>query len=274
MKTFLKNIIAFSLLLLTTFVSFADESKDFPQPMQPARLVNDFAEMMNANQRDELERLVKMYSDSTSIQISIVTVQSLNGHEAAEYATALGGKWGIGQKGKNNGVLILASLGDHKMFIAPGYGMEGVLTDGLAGRIVRNEMTPEFKANNYYEGFRKAVISIIQVSKGEYTNEDKGHNSESKRGPGVFIVLIIIIIVILAALKGGGGRGGGGGNYMSRNGSGLLTGMILGNLLGGGRDSGWGGGSRGGFGGGSSGGGGFGGFGGGGFGGGGAGGSW
>lgn len=271
MKTFFKNIVAFSLLLLTTFVSFADDSKDFPQQPQPPRLVNDFAQMMNPNQQDELEQLLRTYNDSTSTQISIVTVQSLNDHEIAEYATTLAEKWGIGRKGKNNGVLILASLGDHKMWIATGYGMEGVLPDATVFSIVNNEMKPEFKANNYYLGFRKAVDAVIQASKGEYTNEDKGHDEDSKGGPAGFIILIIIVVIILIVIRGGGGRGGG---RLHMSGSGFLTGMVLGNLLGGsGRDSGWGGGSGGGFGGGSSGGG-FGGFGGGGFGGGGAGGSW
>jgi uncharacterized protein len=270
MKTLLiKKFISFSLLLLMTFMSFAQDSKDFPQQPQPPRLVNDFAGMMNPSQQDELEHMLRTYNDSTSTQISIVTVQSLNDHDIAEYATTLAQNWGIGRKGKNNGVLILASSGDRKMWIATGYGMEGALPDATVFSIVNNEMKPEFKAGNYYLGFRKAVDAIIQASKGEYVNEDRGkENDGNKGGPAGFIILIIILFVIFAAVKGGGrgGRGGGGGGF--------LTGMILGNLLGGGRSS-WD--SGGGFGGGGNsggGGGGFGGFGGGGFGGGGAGGSW
>lgn len=264
---FLKRIVAFSLLFLMTLTAFAD---DFPQQQNPPRLVNDFANMMSRDQQADLEQLLLNYEKSTSTQIAIVTVPSLNDHDVSEYAIELAHRWQIGQSKKNNGVLILASSGDRKMWIATGYGMEGVLPDGLVGRIVRNDMAPEFKAGNYYQGFKNAVNAIEAASKGEYTNEDKGKD-DRKGSPAIFIVLVIIIIIVLAVIKGGGGRGGGG-NYMSRRGGDFLTGAILGSLLnGGGRSSG---GFGGGFGGGSSGGGGFGGFGGGGFGGGGAGGSW
>lgn len=266
---FLKRLVAFGLLLLLTLTAFAD---DYPQQPNPPRLVNDFANMMSRDQQADLERMLLNYENSTSTQIAIVTVPSLNDHDVSEYTIELAHRWQIGQSKKNNGVLILASSGDRKMWIATGYGMEGVLPDGLVGRIVRNEMTPEFKAGNYYLGFKNAVDAIEAASKGEYTNEDQGKDDGkgSPAGAGL-MVLIIIIIVVLLIIKGGGGRGGG--NYMSRRGGDFLTGAILGSLLnGGGRSSG---GFGGGFGGGSSGGGGgFGGFGGGGFGGGGAGGSW
>ncbi|KAA5537489.1 TPM domain-containing protein [Taibaiella lutea] len=235
--------------------------------MNPPRLVNDFAGMMNPDQQADLEQILLNYEKASSTQIAIVTVQTLNDHDVAEYTIELAHRWQIGQSKKNNGVLILASAGDRKMWIATGYGMEGVLPDALVGRIVRNEMRPEFKDGNYYQGFKNAVSAIIAASKGEYTNEDKGSDDRKGTGAG-FIVLFIIIIIVLAVIKGGGGRGGG--NYMSRRGGDFLTGAIIGSLLnGGGRSGGgsWGGGS-------SGGGGGFGGFGGGGFGGGGAGGSW
>jgi len=275
MKMLLKKSVAFIALLLMTFVSFADDSKDFPDQPRPPRLVNDFAGSMTPSQQDELEQLLVQYSNTSSTQITIVTVKSLHDHDIAEYATQLGQKWGVGNKKKNNGVLVIAAMDDHKMFIATGYGIEGALPDATAFSIVNNEMKPEFKQRNYYLGFRKAADAIIQATKGEYTNENKGENNDKPGGGAGIIVLIIIIIIILAVIKGGGGRGGGRRNYMDRNGSsgmgGFLTGMILGNLLGGrGGGSDWGGGGSGG----DSGGGGFGGFGGGSFGGGGAGGSW
>jgi uncharacterized protein len=263
---FLKRVVAFGLLVLMTFVSFADDSKDFPQKPSTPTLVNDFAKMMSPAEQQQLEQVLENYSNATSTQISVVTVNSLNDHDIAEYTTALAEKWGIGKKEKNNGVLILASLTDRKMWIATGYGMEGVLPDATVFSIVNNEMKPAFKSGNYYQGFRNAANAIIQASKGEYTNEDKGAHGKSGGGVGL-IVLVIIVIIILAAIKGGGR--GGGGNYMSRSGGSFITGAILGSLLGGG-----GRGDSGGFGGSSGGGGGFGGFGGGGFGGGGAGGSW
>lgn len=262
------------LLLLFTTTVFAVDNKDLPARPSPERLVNDMAGLMTPGQRDELEKLVVDFDRTTSTQIAIVTMHSLGGYEASEYATQLGQYWGVGRKGKNNGIVILVALDDRKMAIATGYGVEGALTDAISGRIVRNEMVPEFKNRNYYKGLENAVRAIIAATKGEYTNDDPP-DAESPGGGGGIAILIfiaIIIIIVLAVIKGGGGKGGGG--YMSRRGSratDFITGAILGSILnGGGRSSGgsgWGGGS-------SGGGDGFGGFGGGSFGGGGASGSW
>jgi len=262
-------------LLLQVFSRslFAVDAKDLPARPSPPRLVNDLAEMMTPAQRDELEQLLVHYDQSTSSQVAVVTVPGLNGHDVAEYAIGLFNSWGIGRKGKNNGVLIFASSGDRKMWIVTGQGMEGALTDAMTGRIVRNEMVPEFKAGNYYNGFYKAAQAVIAATRGEYTNDDPA-GMDDEGGFGLFALLallFIIIIIVLAVIKGGGGGGHGGGNYMSRRGGDFITGAILGSLLSGGRGGGWGSGgsSGGGFGGG-----GFGGFGGGYSGGGGAGGSW
>jgi uncharacterized protein len=272
MKTsFLKRFLSLSLLLLITAGVFAQDAKDFPAKPNPPRLVNDLAGMMTPGQQDELEKVLVDFANTTSTQITIVTIKSLGDYEPSDYATKLGRAWGVGVKGKNNGVVVLASAEDRKIAIATAYGLEGALTDAMCGRIIRNEMVPEFKERNYYNGFSKAATSIIAATKGEYKNDNppEAHDGSGAGAIiGIFIVIIIIVIII-AAIKGGGG---GGGNYMSRRGGDFITGAIIGSLLsGGGSGSGggsWGGGSSGG----SSGG--FGGFGGGSFGGGGASGSW
>jgi uncharacterized protein len=241
---------------------------ELPQPSNPPRLVNDFGQMMSPTQQDNLERLLLNFEQTSSTQIAIVTVNNLDGHEAADYAISLFNKWRIGQKGKNNGVLIFAAKEDRKMWITTGQGLEGALTDAQSGMIVRNEMRPAFQTGDYYNGFLKAAEAVVAATKGEYVN-DKTKEPQAPNGI-FFVVFIIIVIIIITALKGGGGKGGNG-RYMSRRGSDFLTGAILGSLLNGGRGSsggGWGG-DSGGFGGG-----GFGGFGGGYSGGGGAGGSW
>lgn len=264
---FFKRFLSFVLLLLLISlgnVCFANLEKDIPLKPNPPRLVNDMAGMMTPTQQDELEALLLNYDQTTSSQITIVTIRNLGDHDIAEYAIELFNRWGIGQKGKNNGVLILAASENRKMWITTGLGMEGVLTDALAGRIVRNEMVPQFKAGNYYLGFKNAANAIIAATKGEYTREDVP-GGDGAQGIPIFIIVLIIFIIIVIVL-GSGGKGGG--NYMSRRGGDFLTGAILGNLLGGmGRSGGSGGGGW-------SGGGGFGGFGGGSTGGGGAGGSW
>lgn len=265
----LRNIFSFLILFFSGFWVFGADA-DFPPKPNPPRLVNDFAGMMTPAQQDNLEAQLVEFSDKTSTQITVVTVKNLGGYDASQYATQLGNRWGVGKKGKENGVVILASSEDRKINISTGYGIEGALTDAMAGRIIRNEMAPEFKAGNYYLGFQKAANAIIAATKGEYT-ADKEADKKGVAPIGALLFIIIMIIVIMSLSGRSGGGGGGGGNYMSRRGDGFLTGAILGSLLGGaGRGGSWGG-SSGGFGGSS---GGFGGFGGGSFGGGGASGGW
>lgn len=270
--SFLRKITAFALfaaLLCAGAYAFADNAKDFPNPGNPPRLVNDFAGLMSPGQQDELETKLVAYDKSSSVQIAIVTVKSIGDYEISQYAAELFTRWGIGHKDKDNGVLVFASSEDRKMWIITGNGINAVLPDALCGRIVRNEMVPEFKTGNYYNGFQKAVDAIVAASKGEYKNDAP---QEDGQGAGAFPILFVIIAVVIAIMifsKRGGGGGTGG--FMSGRGSDFVTGAILGSILSGGRGGGgWGsgGGSSGG------GGGGFGGFGGGSTDGGGAGGSW
>lgn len=254
---------------MVNIFAIAQQAADFPKQQKPPRLVNDFAGFLTPTEVANLEEKLLNYEKTSSTQITIVTITSLGPYEVAQYATGLAHEWGVGQKGKDNGVLILASKNDRKINISVGYGLEGALTDIMCGRIIRNEITPEFKRGRFYSGFDKAADAIIAATKGEYKAEEDYHHGKKPVPPIVTIFFIIMIVVIVLAISKGGGNGGGG--YMSGRGHrDFTTGMILGSLLGGGnRGGGFG---SGGFGGGSSGG--FGGFGGGGFGGGGASGSW
>jgi len=256
------------LMLLTVALHAWAGDGDFPQRPSPPRLVNDLAEMMNPREQAELEAKLVEFDKTTSTQIAVVTIKSLGSYDASDYAVKLFNQWGIGQKGKNNGVLIFASLNDRKMWITTGRGVEGALTDLQCGQIVRNELRPAFKEGNYYEGFSRAADAVIKATKGEYTADDKG----GKKPFPVWATILLIAIVYFVLWILSKMRGGGGGSYMSGRGfGGFGTGWMIGSMMNrGGSD--WGGGSSGGWGGG--GGGGFGGFGGGSSGGGGAGGSW
>lgn len=257
------------LLILLPFSSIFGNEKDFPKPANPPRLVNDYANLMTPAQQDNLEAQLVEFSKKTSNQITVVTVTDLKGYDVAQYATQLGNYWKVSKKGKENGVVILVSKNDRKMNISPGYGLEGALTDAMCGRIIRNEMAPEFKKGNYYVGLQRAANAIIAATKGEYKGDPAQEAAEGSPFGALIFIIIIVLIIMAFSKKGGGGKGGGGrgGDYLRGSGGSFLTGAILGSLLGGG-----GGGRGGGFGGG--GGGGFGGFGGGSFGGGGASGSW
>lgn len=256
------------LLLAFLFASSVIVAQELPKPMDPPRLVNDFAGLLSQDETNSLEAKLRSYHDTTSTQIYIVIVNDLLGYEKADFAFRLGEKWGIGQKNKNNGALILVKpkVGREKgeAFIAIGYGLEDVIPDITANHIVNLEMIPFFKQNQYYQGLDAASNTIIDLAKGKFTAEQYGKRKKSSGGGS--IIIIIIIIIVLSLIFGGNSRNKG--NTMG--GSSLPFWIALGMLSSGSRSSG-------GFGGFSSGSGGFGGFGGGGggsFGGGGAGGSW
>lgn len=245
---------------------FAQKIESRPQPPMA---VNDYGNFLEPFQRQALEQKLRSYNDSTSSAIVIITVPDLQGYDIAEVALKYMRDWGIGVKGKNNGVLLLVSKAERKARIETGYGMEGVLPDILAKQIIDQRMIPFFKSNDYYAGFDNAVDAIIAAAAGEYKADPKG---KDKPSGGSIILLVVIFIIIIFVFSGKGG-GGGGGSYMSRKGSrSFMDGVpwfLLGSMLGsGGRGGGFGGGG-GGFGGG-----GFGGFGGGSGGGGGASGGW
>lgn len=248
-----QSIIAFLFILIST-IGFA---QDFPE--KPNKLVNDYTGTLSASQLQQLEQKLVAFDDSSSTQIAIAILKSVGDYDIGEYALELGRKWGVGSKGKNNGVLIVVALGDRKISIQTGYGVEGVLPDLYARRIIDNDIKPHFKTGDYYGGLEAGTDAIIRYTKGEYKN-DKPKNSDSGGGASGILIIIIIVVVVIIILKRGGG-GGGGGQVIG--GRGVADALFWSMLLGGGRSSGggssWGGGSSsggGGFGGGSFGGGG------------------
>lgn len=269
-ESFMKNFLGIIALLISVCV-LAQDDRAIPNRPSPPRLVNDFTgRFLTEEQVHGLEQKLKAYNDSTSNQVAIVVVESLEGYSADDYAIALGRKWGVGTKDFNNGVVILVSTGggegNRKVSIQVGYGLEGVISDLTTKSIIDNSIIPNFKADNYYRGLDKATDDIITAAAGRYT-APKGYGQKKGKGIGFGAILFIIIMIILFSSRGGG-RGGG---MVSRRGyRDFGTGWILGSLLGGSGGHGGGGGWSGG--GGSSGG--FGGFGGGSFGGGGSSGSW
>ncbi|HEY4150818.1 MAG TPA: TPM domain-containing protein, partial [Chitinophagaceae bacterium] len=236
----------------------------------PPRLVNDFAHVLTDDQAQTLENKLKAYNDSTSSEITIVTVETTGNYEVEEYALKILRTWGVGTKKNNNGIVILAAINDHRMRIEVGDGLEGAIPDITASSIIQNDMAPNFRADNYYRGFDKAIDDIIKAAAGEYKADEKP-SGRGGRGGGSILGIVIIFIIILVILSRINGGGGGGGGTFSRGG--FLPGLIIGSLLNRGGGGGWGGGSGGGDWGGG-GGGGFGGFGGGSGSGGGASGSW
>lgn len=267
-----KGIFQFVFLLMLLFSSNCIFSQ-FTIPEKPSfqTSVYDYANLFNANEKTQLEEKLIHYSDTTTTQIVVITVESLKGENVNMLATNWGQKWGIGGTAKDdNGVIILISKNDRKIAINPGYGLEDRLTAGTGGEIIRNIIIPEFKAGSYYNGVNKGTDALFDVFKGKYKGTRKQAKQEQDFPVLPFIIIIVFILILASRNKRGGGNSGNNGG----GGPSLLDVIILSNL---GRNSGGFGG--GGFGGGSSGGGfgggGFGGgFGGGGFSGGGSSGSW
>lgn len=240
-------------------------AQDIPEPMSPPRLLNDYVGMLNATETATLEQKLRGYADSTSTQITVVVVKSTQPYPAGDYAFELGRRWGVGQKGKNNGVVLLWATDDRKIFIATGRGMEGALPDVIAKRIIREVISPDFKNQMYYRGLNNGVDEIIKYATGEYKNENTGDDEGLGLGILIFLIILIVIIIIIFSNIN---RGGGGNRRRYHDGGGWIPYTTY---------SGWGSSSGNwGSGGGSSSGGGFdfGGFGGGDFGGGGAGGDY
>ena len=258
----MKKIIILLFVLVGTAASLLAQIPDRPVPPQ---LVNDFAGVLEKGEAKNLENALEQFARQTSTQIVVVTVPDLEGYAPGDFAQRIGEKWGVGQKGDDNGLVVLVKPKTNEsrgeVFVATGYGLEGVLPDAIVNReIVDNEMIPRFKNSDYYGGLAAGINVIMDITRGEYTAQQ--YQEKVNKGGSAAIPFFIILFVLFVSLFGRSRR-----RRFYTGGSSLPFWLAMGMMSGGHRSSG----SFGNF---SSGGGGFGGFGGGSFGGGGAGGSW
>lgn len=243
-----------TLLLIALVFIGSVYAKTPPKAPTDSRWVQDYANILTERQEIYLLEKLKAYYDSTSTEMVIVTENSLEGDDAFDYSYRLAQSWGIGQQGKNNGLLIYIAMQERAIRIQVAPGLEGAIPDIYAKRVIEEQIKPKFKEERYGEGLNNAIDVLIQMAAGEY----KSDGQSGPPGFPIWLVILIIVILIIIISKNGNndsktyrntGRGFQGPIFMPRGG--------------------------GGFGGGGFGGGGFGGgFGGGSFGGGGAGGSW
>ena len=266
----LKKLILFSGLLFIGFLAFAQQL-----PPKSNTLVTDYTGTLRDEEKGLLEHKLVAFADSASTQIAVVIIKSVGDYDINDYGQKLGRAWGIGEKGKNNGILVLVALIDHKVAIQTGFGAEGAVTDLVTHEIITNDIVPRFKQQDYYGGLDVATTKLMQYMKGEYKASKKVKKDGGGGGAVGFVIIIVIVILIIVFRK----RGGGGGHIIGSRGGASPFWWFLGGAMLGRGSGGWGGFSDGGggFGGGSSGGdsgGSFGGFGGGDFGGGGSSGSW
>ena len=159
MKTSLRLALIAALFLLAPFSFGADI------PFLTGR-VTDNADILSKETRRTITESLKAHEQKTGNQITVLTIRSLEGESIEEYAVAVFNAWKLGQKGKDNGILVVVAPNDRRMRIEVGYGLEGILPDGLAGSIIRTIMTPQFKTGNYNGGIQAGIQAIIDVLEG------------------------------------------------------------------------------------------------------------
>ena len=244
MKTFRMKTL-FAILILTLLIA-----QTFAKKVPPLKgRINDYANLLTNSDKRVLEQYLADVERSTSSQLVLLTVKSLDGDNLESFSMRVAEKWKIGQKGLDNGAILLVAKSEHKIRLEVGYGLEALLTDAKSSYIIRNAIVPEFKRGDFAMGIKKGLMAAGGIVTGEFeiTPEELAQfNRERTRSnskSGFPFGLIVFVIIILLS----GGRRG------RHSGGGLFTGMLLGSLLGGGGRSSGGFSDFGGFGGGGGG---------------------
>lgn len=208
----------FLFMILCSLVSLAQPK--IPENGGPNGWVHDETnKTLSSSAKSQLESILQYERDSSSNQIAILIIESLEGASLEEYTLSVAEKWGLGKKGKDNGVLFLIAMQERQMRIEVGSGLEGALTDLMASRINRNEVAPYFRQGDYDAGIIAGTQAIIKTIKGEYKNEEPVTRKSKrfrKNSPYTTLIVIIVIIIIAAFRR----RGGGGGGYWAGGGFG------------------------------------------------------
>jgi uncharacterized protein len=183
-----------------------------PPPLK-AR-VNDYAHMLSAGTVRQLEAVLADLERTDSTQIVVLTIDSLNGDDLESFSIRLAEQWKIGQAGSDNGAILLVAKRERKIRIEVGYGLEGKLTDLMAGRIIRNVIAPQFKAGRFDQGIVDGVAAMIGVVKGEYTTAAPSRPAVRVRNhtsPGLIGLLVLLFLInALGRVRRGLGMAAGG----------------------------------------------------------------
>ena len=212
--------------------------------------INDYADILTSSQENQLEELLAKAETKTASQVVLLTVSSLDGDALEDFSIRVAEKWKIGQKGLDNGVILLIALGEKKIRIEVGYGLESVLTDLKSGYIIRNIITEKFKKGDFFEGIYQGLNAINGIITREYEippEQLAKYKKAQKRGKSVFFPFLFVFIIILLAniFRGGRRRGGSvfwGGGFGGGSGGGIGGGGFSGgggSFGGGGASGGW-----------------------------------
>ena len=242
-----------NLLAGLIFLSISSFSFALEVPPRPEGRVTDQTRTLSPSEIGALEGKLANFERETTNQVAVLLIPSLEGDSLEDYSIRLAEKWKVGQKGRNNGVILLVVKNDRKIRIEVGYGLEGALPDSLAGTIVRNEIAPRFKAGQFYQGIEAGVDAIVAATKGEYkaSPREKRGSSLASWVPFLMVLAFLVFFTLVASRarrrhyhsggSGGWNSGGGffgGGPFSGGSGGGFSEG---GGFSGGGGDFGGGG---------------------------------
>lgn len=225
-------------LLLCFFITPALAAPQFPA--LTGRVVDD-AHILSETTKQDLTQKLEALEEKTSRQLVVVTVPSLGGYEISDYGYQLGRAWGIGQKGLNNGALLIVAPKEHRVRVETGYGLEPILTDAFSAVVIQTQIAPHFKAGDFDGGVAAGVDALVQqLSLDTSTAEKRAAAAEQQAGRGdggapplsAIIILLVLAFIffhffggwwLLPLFFGGGGRGdgwgGGGGGFSGGGGS-------------------------------------------------------
>lgn len=243
-----KHLLTASLILLIAISALGAGPDQLLTSLRPAGYVNDFAGVMNASDRTAVTRILTELKQKSGAEISVVSLTSLDGGQIDDFATRLFERWGIGQKGKDNGILLLAAMKERRVRIEVGYGLEGALPDAAAGRLIDQYIVPAFRKGDYSGGLKNGALALASIAAQEAGVELTGVPTfqvrQERRGFSLFQLLFLLFFIpfaihhpFLAMMLLSGGRGGyrGGGGFSGGSFGGFGGGMSGG----GGASRGW-----------------------------------
>ena len=189
------------ILLLLLFNAGILPAQDLPVPSKPSGWVNDYAGVFSQTEAQQLSQKLNQFQYNHSTQIFIVTISENNGYSASMLNPMIGEVWGVGQQGKDNGLIVLMDMQARDVFISTGYGLEEYIPDAIAKRIVEKEVLPAFREGNYYRGIDGATDVMISLLEGkfspdQYREQTAGSEAGSAIGGIIFLIMMVLFFTL------------------------------------------------------------------------------
>jgi uncharacterized protein len=243
--------IVFAALAIVLGLTGTASAQAAKYPPKPDRYIVDQAGVLDAGTLDSINSELEQFERDTSNQLVVAIYHSLPPDaELYQYCTFTAQAWGVGQKGKDNGIVLFIFINDRKLYIAVGTGLQGAVTDALSKNIQTQVINPHFKQGDYAGGIQAGVDALIAASKGEYKGNGSTNDDSSGHGIPIWVIILVIVIFIIIRMNSGGGGfgpviyssggwsgGGGGGGGFSGGGGGFSGGG--GGFSGGGAGGSW-----------------------------------